>query len=432
MRRRELFPVIGALGASAFVRKASADTAFTSFSFPATGAPASRTMPNRLADIINVKDYGALGDGSHDDYPAIQAAFDAAFGPASSPNGLANSKNNRPVFFPNGAYQLNSGTPTLTRVVGGHVLGAGSGATILNGRSTAAVIAINGAANLLLERFNLIGGGVGSSSINLDWDNTSGGDGLHDNVFADLLMANTADGIIIAKSGFGGANNLFEQCTFSNISGTGIDTRATSATNNITVLGGGGGCAQLYWSNLGSIHSIQPSMGGNTFDVRVDSGLPVTVIGGRTESAGFLKLTSGVVTVRGMFDASGSGQLANILGGKVSVDGCQSSVGINGTVATATLTISGSTLTVSGVTGTVAAGQLLYGVGVPGSDGSGKPSSLSPYIVSGSGTTWTLNYAPGNISGVSGTCGSALYLRCNFFPSGSPLSGYSGSVVQNI
>jgi Pectate lyase superfamily protein len=81
-----------------------ADTAFTKFSFPATGARANRTMPDRLSDIVNVKDYGAYGDwpntGYHDDTAAIQAALTAA----SKANGGI-------VFFPAGKYLI---TSTLT------------------------------------------------------------------------------------------------------------------------------------------------------------------------------------------------------------------------------------------------------------------------------------------------------------------------------
>jgi Pectate lyase superfamily protein len=63
------------LGAS----KAEADTAFTNFAFArATGTGrVNRTMPARLDDIHNVRDFGALGNGSKDDRAAIQAAIDA-------------------------------------------------------------------------------------------------------------------------------------------------------------------------------------------------------------------------------------------------------------------------------------------------------------------------------------------------------------------
>src|SRR5262249_60935782 len=76
--RRRLF-LGSAVGAAAMssLATAQADTAFTNFSFPATGAPTPRTMPDRLADGINVKDWGAIGNNNNNDGPAIQAAIDA-------------------------------------------------------------------------------------------------------------------------------------------------------------------------------------------------------------------------------------------------------------------------------------------------------------------------------------------------------------------
>jgi len=48
---------------------------FTAYEFPATDAPTDRTMPDRLASIKNVRDFGAVGDGVTDDLDAIMAAF---------------------------------------------------------------------------------------------------------------------------------------------------------------------------------------------------------------------------------------------------------------------------------------------------------------------------------------------------------------------
>jgi|GEM_PF-1207553 len=68
----------------------------------------------------------------------------------------------------------------------------------------------------------------------------------------------------------------------------------------------------------------------------------------------------------------------------------------NGSLAGATFTgtISGKTLSVSGLAGTLAVGQY-----VTAATGSGLSIPSPTYIVSGAGTTWTLNQAPGNMSG---------------------------------
>ena len=114
--RREL----GVGGLALLPQRTSADTTFTSFAFTATGAPTPRTMPDRLGEIKNVKDYGALGNGVTDDTAAIQECFDAAFGTYSSPHGgiVPGVLLNRPVFFPTGHYVVTSS------IVGRRITGA--------------------------------------------------------------------------------------------------------------------------------------------------------------------------------------------------------------------------------------------------------------------------------------------------------------------
>jgi hypothetical protein len=83
----------------------------------ATGSTTARTLANRFADVVNVKDFGAVGDGVTDDTAAIQAFF--------------NSFTNGGVgFIPEGTYKISSPL-TLTINPGGFAIeGAGANATI--------------------------------------------------------------------------------------------------------------------------------------------------------------------------------------------------------------------------------------------------------------------------------------------------------------
>lgn len=89
-------------------------------------APALRNYV-RLNDYINVKDYGAIGNGTTDDTAAIQAAINAA------PAGGAT------VFFPRGTYRVTaSGAAPAFEISGNYItlLGEGPGATMLTPTST--------------------------------------------------------------------------------------------------------------------------------------------------------------------------------------------------------------------------------------------------------------------------------------------------------
>jgi hypothetical protein len=68
---------------------------FVNYAFASTDAPTERTMPDRLSDIHNVKDFGATGDGLNDDWAAIMAALNWAV-----------STNRGTIFFPPGTYYV--------------------------------------------------------------------------------------------------------------------------------------------------------------------------------------------------------------------------------------------------------------------------------------------------------------------------------------
>jgi len=79
-----------------------------------TSSTTGRTLTNRFADAVNVKDFGAVGDGASDDTAAIQAAISTTASGA------------RRVYFPKGVYRT---TSTITiNADGVFLFGEGCGA----------------------------------------------------------------------------------------------------------------------------------------------------------------------------------------------------------------------------------------------------------------------------------------------------------------
>lgn len=81
--------------------------------------------------MLNVMDFGAIGDGVADDWAAIQSAFDAAkpdFATLSSWNGSALKDRTPPVYFPAGVYRIGGKINAWSKVP---IIGEGHGTIIL-------------------------------------------------------------------------------------------------------------------------------------------------------------------------------------------------------------------------------------------------------------------------------------------------------------
>ncbi len=119
----------------------------------ATGSPTERSLAERFAEVVNVKDYGAIGDGVADDKVAFQAAFDAG----------------SPVHMPSGTYKI-SGVLNLPADL--TLIGAGRFETTINftDAGTATIFLRTGVSNgdYHFEGFRLNGNGASKS----------GGDGI--------------------------------------------------------------------------------------------------------------------------------------------------------------------------------------------------------------------------------------------------------------
>ena len=241
---------VGALALSAQIQRACADTPFTTFPFMATGAPTPRTMPDRLAEFVNVKEYGALGNGSANDTTAIQAALDAAYGPASSPNGNAGAAKNRAVFFPSGKYIITSPL-TLRSATGAHIFGAGRFTTTITNTTTGStVFRTNGCDFSRFERMQLVATGAGSICFDLNWDNT-GNASLQGNTFSDMYFLSAVSRSSIGNDGYMGSENFIMNCHFWG-NRTGVYTGNYNALQQTIIGGNFQSCGSAIYNKYGT------------------------------------------------------------------------------------------------------------------------------------------------------------------------------------
>lgn len=162
MPHRRALVAAGPVGLAAWLAssgRADADTRFVNFAFPATGAPTSRTMPDRLAEIHNVLDFGADPTGTNDCAAAIQAAVDVVAGAGRGT-----------VYFPLGFYKtLSSVTYNYNGPLSIIFRGEGALSTTISGNFNDFIFkrslgTPSNEAFVSFERMNLSNGNSGSAS----------------------------------------------------------------------------------------------------------------------------------------------------------------------------------------------------------------------------------------------------------------------------
>lgn len=95
----------------------------SSASVIATGSSEARALSTRFADRLNVKDFGAVGDGVANDYTALNAAL------------VYVAANGGTIYMPAGTYLIDSGIILTSAAQPFHLVGAGPQRTIIK-RST--------------------------------------------------------------------------------------------------------------------------------------------------------------------------------------------------------------------------------------------------------------------------------------------------------
>ena len=292
------------------------------------------------ATFVNVKTFGAIGDGVVDDTSAIQAAIDDCFGKAETPNSGSGAQRNKPLYFPQGTYKTTAPI-VLTNVRGGHIFGAGRFATTVKNIAGTSVFRTNGFEFNRVEMIGLSATGKSAYVLDLDWTHT-GGTALQSNTFTDVNFGGGAIGVNIGKSDFMGSENLFLNCFFGPCATAGITTSNFNALQNTLVGGNIQSCPVGVWVRGGSCSVYSTGFQiCDTFDIVVNNSAndAMVVSGCRSESVNFIQLRNGVTAhIIGCSHLNNTkGVFADVGGSQVAIDSCVSLRGIvkgNGMVRT--------------------------------------------------------------------------------------------------
>jgi len=151
----------------------------------ATGSTTARSLANRFADVVNVKDFGAVGDGVTDDTAAIQAAINYV---ASIGSGT--------IVFPHGTFLVTSGFLITTPI---KFVGDGNGwyAWVGVTATTGTTIKYNGPMlpdPYVFQFLNIGGGSAGIKDIYIDCNGKANRgvilDGLNGGLFENVSIIN--------------------------------------------------------------------------------------------------------------------------------------------------------------------------------------------------------------------------------------------------
>jgi hypothetical protein len=285
-----------------------------------------------LTNIINVKNYGAKGNGTDNDKLAIQAAFDAAFGTTASPHGGADSPPssgyyaNKAVYFPPGKY-ITDAPLTLRSVESGLIFGAGTLLSLIYNTTTGSTcIQTNGCSRTTFRDMGFqVAAGSSSVAFSLGWDNT-GSPALTRNVFQNCLM--TGDyGLDLGPNGYMGSEDLIIGCTIQNCATAGIKS-SNGNMLDVSVIGCSiSNCGIGIYIQTGAIENIQQcSFAGNTVDIQANSNTVTNVMACRTESATFIT-GIGTWNVESCNQSAGVGFFLKDVNGSVTLINCQSYAG---------------------------------------------------------------------------------------------------------
>lgn len=289
---------------------AEADTAFTTFSYLATGTTVAQNTPDRFGQLcFNVKDFGAKGDGSTNDTSAIQAAVNAMFAVAQKSCILYFPAGNY-IVSGNGAFAIDiSNTNGGSNYNSGIIRGAGRWATYINGNfPTGFIFGQDDAAN-------------GPEEIsNLSLVNTS-------TVIGTGALSFNNSSMRITNCHFTGMINIFMpynvfQSSIENCTGEAGSDGTTGGTGTFGICGFAGNVSG--WRSASPYQAAMQFNGSNTATISGSSAEDLTaglVLGFATGWANQCTVSGNVLTVGGTLGTNTSEQKQFIKGAEIFMKG---------------------------------------------------------------------------------------------------------------
>ena len=241
-----------------------------------------------MTNALNVRDFGAVGDGNTDDTTAIQAALNEAYGRADEPHGGSEGRYaNRAVYFPTGWYII-SRPLQLHEVAGAHIYGEGRlSTTIQTNTPNCSIFVTNGCMYSRFERLALGITAPGNGAVfDLNWDNT-GTASLQSNTFADMSFGGGSYGLKIGHGGSMGSETTLLNCYLGGHSVAGLYMGNYNAIATTMIGGNIAHCGKGIWvEHGGGMALVGIGMQHNGIDIHIQNGVQDgwDISGVRTES----------------------------------------------------------------------------------------------------------------------------------------------------
>lgn len=251
------------LGTYSFIGNAAGFTAQTGTSFL---NPTIRSFQSKLDDIVNIRDFGAVGDGLVDDTAAINRALTQIY-----KTGINETQplTRRTIHFPGGNYLVSD---TLNIPPYATLVGSGIESTFITGNFTGKTIA-----NIVDSKFQsgaLIGTSSAVSPRNIDIRNMQFRN-LNTGANTALFNVDSANDVRFVETGFysstpNTANLVHILSTTSSTTGVTFDNCYFSGGGNgIAVIGNSVSTLQVYNSEFSSIANVGIDLGQITNAVMI-------------------------------------------------------------------------------------------------------------------------------------------------------------------